>query len=460
MGTNEPHLRSRRLHKALSVGSILLASSLALAGCAPGGTSTAATHNSKVVTDPAKIGSATITVLDTWTGNTPLSRWMQAVEAGFMKKYPNITIKRQSQSFDDLNKTLRLKLSDPSAPDVVPANNGWAGIGDLAPAHLILDLKDYGKAYGWNRFPESIARQEEVTPNGKHIGEGDLYGVPAAQGAFIAIYYNRAMLTQLGLTVPTTLGEFESDLAKAKAAGQIPIQIGTEDQWNATAALYALQDVNGNGKDITNWVYGTGSEQLSQLGMTQAAQTFQSWADKGYLTPDFAGVSGADSGQAFVSGKGLFTFSYSDSLPFASQAQSNKFGSFLLPTATGPAQYATGATQSNFSIAANSKHPNAAALFLNYLSSSAAGKEAVAQGVMPFLGSYQAPANEPMLSDEIAELTQIQKSNGFIPYLDWGSSTLLTTLGQQTQELLANKTSPAALTAAGQADYDAAKAKR
>lgn len=464
MGPDGTQPQPRRIRDRARLGAALVAAALVGAGCAPGGGGSDAgptTSSSPVVTDPAKIGAVSISVLDTWTGNTPLSRFMQAVEAGFMKKYPQIHIKRTSQSFDDLNKTLRLKLSDPSVPDVVPANNGWAGIGDLAHARLILNLTRYAKAYGWNsRFPDSIAQQHEVTPGGTQIGEGDLYGVPIAQGAFIAVYYNRAKLKALGLSVPATLGEFQQDLAAAKQAGQIPIQIGTQDQWVATAALYALQDVYTDNSKIADWVYGTGSGKLSGLGMSQAAATFQSWSRKGYLAPNFAGVTGSDSGQKFVDGQGVFSISYSDSLPFKNQAASNKFGSFLLPTTSGPARYATGATQSNFSIAANSAHPDAAALFLNYISSPAAGRAAVAQGVLPFLGSYTAPAGQPMLSDEISELSRIQQTDGFVPYLDWASSTLLTTLGAQTQRLLADQTTPAALTAAAQSDYDAAQAKR
>ena len=41
------------------------------------------------------------------------TRWFEA-------KYPKLKVKRTSATFDDINKTLKLKLSDPSAPDVAP----------------------------------------------------------------------------------------------------------------------------------------------------------------------------------------------------------------------------------------------------------------------------------------------------------------------------------------------------
>src|SRR4051812_14268296 len=463
-GSEKQATKNRRISmsRQLKLVGALAASALLLTACAPGGAAPVAGNSHAVVTDPAKIGKATISVMDYWPGHdSPLSKWMLAVEEGFQQKYPNITIKRTSQSFDDANKTMRLKLSDPSAPDVVPANNGWGGIGALSKAHLLLDLDKYADAYRWKtRLPETIARQHQVSTDGKHIGEGHLFGVPAAQGAFIAVYYNRAKLKSLGLEVPTTLGEFEDDLATAKAAGEVPVQLGTLDQWLATTALFALQNAYASSTAINDFVYGTGSQPLSSVGMKEAAATFKQWSDSGYLTPNFAGIAGGDAGQAFVDGTGLFSFNYSDSLPVKDQAQGNEFGTFLLPSPDGPAVSATGATQANFSVGAGSKEPDAAALFLDYISSPDAGQLAIDQGVMPFIGSYEAPADAPLLGDEISELNAIQKSDGFVPYFDWSSPTMLATLGAQTQELLAGKITPDQLVEAGQADYDSFKAKQ
>ena len=107
---------------------------------------------SDVNTDPGSIPAATITMMDTWTDKTSMqSQWVTAVNAAFTAKYPNLKVNRTSATFDDINKTLKLKLSDPSTPDVVPANNGWQGIGTFAKAGLILNLDAYAKGYGWDK---------------------------------------------------------------------------------------------------------------------------------------------------------------------------------------------------------------------------------------------------------------------------------------------------------------------
>ena len=52
---------------------------------------------------------------------------MKQLNAAFEAKYPNVTLKRVSRSFDDLKTTLRLALSGNEPPDVVEANHGCSG---------------------------------------------------------------------------------------------------------------------------------------------------------------------------------------------------------------------------------------------------------------------------------------------------------------------------------------------
>jgi raffinose/stachyose/melibiose transport system substrate-binding protein len=428
-----------------------------LAGCAPGGSSSSSSSSapSTVNTDPASMAEATLTVMDTWTDKTSMqAQWLVSVNTAFQSKYPKITIKRSSATFDDINKTLKLKLSDPSTPDIVPANNGWQGIGTFAKAKLILNLDAYAKAYSWdNRIPKTIAMQHRVTPDGSQIGTGSFYGMPIAQGGFITVYYSRAKLAKLGIAVPTTFEEFQQALAKAKAAGEVPMAIGTQDQWLSTTTLFALMNVFADQDKLANFVYGI-SGSASDTGMKEAAAVYQQWSKAGYLPDNFAGTSGADSGQHFVDGTGVFYFYYSDSLPFKTVETANKFGAFLLPTQG--QLHATGATNQNFSIASKSKNPDAAALYLDFVSSATAGEIALKTGVMPFNGPFQAPTGAgALLKDEVAELNAVQKTDGFVPYFDWSSPTMLDTLGAQTQLLLAGRVTPDQLVASCQKDYEA-----
>jgi raffinose/stachyose/melibiose transport system substrate-binding protein len=446
---------SRRMFLGLAAGAV----AIPITGCAPGGSAPPAGQSAAptdVNTDPTSIPATTVTVLDTWTDKTSMqAQWVTAVNTAFMAKYPNIKINRTSSTFDDINKTLKLKLSDASTPDVVPANNGWQGIGTFAKASLILNLDAYAKGYGWDkRIPQTIAKQHQVAADGSQIGTGSFFGMPIAQGGFITVYYNREKLDKLGKQVPTTFDEFKQMLAAAKSAGEVPMAIGTQDQWLSTTTLFALMDVFADKAKISDFVYGIGGG-AADTGMKDAAAIYQEWAKSEYLPKNFAGTSGADSGQAFVEGTGVFYFYYSDSLPFTNTSTANKFGTFLLPTEGRPLQ-ATGASNQNFSIASKSKSPDAAAAYLDFVSSKDAGDIALKTGVMPFNGPFEAQANAgALLKDEVGELNAVQQTDGFVPYFDWASPTMLDTMGAQTQLLLAGKITPDQLVEACQKDYDA-----
>jgi len=445
---------NRRTFLGLAAGAV----AIPLTGCAPGGSAPSADQSSapsSVNTDPASIPATTLTVMDTWTDKTSMqAQWLVAVNAAFTAKYPNIKVKRNSATFDDINKTLKLKLSDASTPDVVPANNGWQGIGTFAKARLILNLDPYAKAYGWDaRIPKTIAMQHQLAPDGSQIGTGSFFGMPIAQGGFITVYYNRGKLEKLGLSVPTTFDEFKQALAAAKSGGEVPMAIGTQDQWLSTTTLFAVMNVFADKNKIADFVYGIGGT-AADTGMKEAAAIYQEWAKSGYLPKNFAGTPGSDSGQAFVDGTGVFYFYYSDSLPFKTKEVANRFGTFLLPTEG--ELHATGASNQNFSIASKSKSADAAALYLDFVSSTQAGDIAVKTGVTPFNGSFVAPAEAgALLRDEIAELNAVQETDGFVPYFDWASPTMLDTMGAQTQLLLAGRVTPDQLVAACQKDYEA-----
>lgn len=92
-------------------------------------------------------------------GDVKLTIWDQEVRGGqaaqikrlneaFQEHHPNVTIKRVAKSFEDLNKTLKLAVSGPKAPDVVQANQGRPVMGTLVEGGLL------GR---WTRTPRRTA---------------------------------------------------------------------------------------------------------------------------------------------------------------------------------------------------------------------------------------------------------------------------------------------------------------
>jgi len=452
-------MRRRTTFLSGSLAAIAAIGCLTVSACTPGVAGSTAASNSTpsgaVSTDPAKLGPTTLHVLDYFTGGVD-NTWMNDVVAAFEKKYPNITVQRQSITWSDLMQELPLKLKSPNPPDIVPPNNGWQSLGTLVQGGLVDSLDSYATAYGWDKnVPESILREQEFSANGQQMGTGNLFGMPVALSSTIEVYYNRSQLQHLGLSVPTTYNAFVSDLAKAKQAGITPIALGNQAQSGITQPLYSVMDALGEQSVITNLIYSLGQDSLESQtsGFPQAVAAMHDWAAKGYFTSQFAGLPETDAETQFVQGKALFHFDYSGSLPFTSPAQAAGFGSFVLPRNDGKAPVATLSAATELCVSSQSKHVAAAAAFLNYAAGPAAAQIAVNLGTDPMLApSVKLPTSNPEFADEVANANLVTAHNSSVPYLDWATPTLFNTITVQMSEMLGGKTSVSAAIGAVQAD--------
>ncbi|MFF2053507.1 ABC transporter substrate-binding protein [Leifsonia sp. NPDC058194] len=441
------------------VGAVALATGLALglAACAPGGS--AAADSSRPVSKDVSGKDVTLKILDFWQNDE--GKWMDSVVSAFEKQHPNITIKRTTQDWGQVNNTVNLRLADPNGPDIALVNNGWSAMGTLAKSGRILNLDAYSKLYGWDKeIPDTIARQTQFTSDGKQMGTGSLYATPAARSSLIGLYYNKSMLDELGLAVPKTLADFEKDAAAIKAAGKVPIAYGSLDKGSSTSILFATQNLYAPADKIGDFVYSNGDVPITDTGIVQAATDVKKWADAGWFTPNYAGLQYADAQNDFLSGNAAFRFEYTGSLAF-SDAQKQTFGYVQLPQVEGGDVVGTGASAANLAISAKSKNPDAAAAFLDFMASKTAAQEAIDHGFLPLLHSdLNIPTGNPELASEITAQQSLDKSNGYTPYFDWSTPTMLDTIGGQLQQMLAGQVTPKQLADAGQKDYDAFQAER
>ena len=216
MNERTPRHPRRRLIAAVALATGVLTG---VAACSPGPSADSSAGGTKtsgpVSNDPAKAGKVTLTE---WDQNTDpgTDASTEALNKAFMKKYPNVTIKRVSRSFSDLKTTLKLALSSTNPPDVVQANQGYPDMGAFVKARLLQPVDRYAKVYGWNTaYPSSsCSTSTSFTSDGKTWKTGNLYGV-SQTGEIVGVYYNKAKLKSLGLPRPTTLAELR------EGAGQV-----------------------------------------------------------------------------------------------------------------------------------------------------------------------------------------------------------------------------------------------
>jgi raffinose/stachyose/melibiose transport system substrate-binding protein len=433
---------------------VVLAAVVAVA-CTPGGSVSQATAPPvPAVTGVPDTGPITLTVWDQESGQ--VSKVWDQLNAEFEQKYPNVTIKRINRDFGELKTLLALAMSGPHGPDVVEANQGWPDMGHLVKAGLLLPLDNYAQAYGWtSRVSPNVLRVSSWTPDGKEFGTGNLYGY-TTMGEIVGVYYNKQILSDLGLSIPTTFSEFEQDLEVAKQAGQIPIQFANNDAFPGIHEFATIQDQMAPTAYLTDLIFGTQRDQLSfdTPENTQAAATLQDWANKGYFTPGFGGAGYDDSVSNFAKGQGLFMIT-GNWIVANLGADNTNFGFFPMPPATaGGPPVATGGAGFPLAIAAGSDHPDAAAAYIDWMTSDHASDLLLPTGEIP-LHNGAAPKVQPgtVLADVVNAARTVSNANGIVPYEDWATPTFYDTLTSTIQELMVNRLTPDQFVQNVEADY-------
>jgi raffinose/stachyose/melibiose transport system substrate-binding protein len=429
---------------------------LIAAACTPGtATVQPSAPPAPATTGVPDTGPITLTVWDQEYGQ--VSRVWDRLNAEFEQRYPNVTVKRVKRDFNELKTLLRLAISGPNPPDVVEVNQGWPDMGQLVKAGLLLPLDNYATAYGWNdRVSQNVRAVSSWTPDGKQFGTGSLYGY-TTMGEIVGVYYNKQKLADLGLGLPTTFDDFEHDLAVAKQAGEVPIMFGNNDAFPGIHEFAVIQDRMAPTSDLTDFIFGSQGSQLSfdTPANLQAATTLQDWAKAGYFTPGFGGGGYQDAVNNFANGQGLFMIT-GNWIVADLGADNRNFGFFVLPPKeAGAPPVSTGGAGFPLSITASSEHPDAAAAYIDWMTSDHASELLVPTGQIPLHTGATASTVEPgtVLADVIGAAAAVTASNGVVPYEDWASPTFYDTLTASIQELMADRVTPQEFVSKVQQDY-------
>ena len=397
----------------------------------------------------------TLTVWDQEYGQ--VSRIWDQLNAEFEQRYPNVTVERVKRDFDELKTLLRLAISGPNPPDIVEVNQGWPDMGQLVKAGLLLPLDNYAEAYGWyDRVPGNVLAVSSWSPDGKQFGTGSLFGY-TTMGELIGVYYNKRTLADLGLAVPTTFAEFEQALEAAKQAGVVPIQFGNNDAFPGIHEFAVIQDQIAPVDHLTDFIFGLEGDQLSfdTPENVQAATTLQDWADRGFFTPGFGGGGYQSAVNDFAKGEGLFMIT-GNWIVADLGADNRDFGFFLLPpTEAGASPISTGGAGFPLSIAAGSEHPDAAAAYIDWMTSDHASDLLLQTGQIPLHTGATTSSIQPgtVLADVVNAAAAVAESNGVVPYEDWATPTFYDTLTAAIQELMAGRITPEEFVSKVQQDY-------
>jgi raffinose/stachyose/melibiose transport system substrate-binding protein len=441
------------LRKSLLAGLVIVG----LAACAPG-PSAPSGADQQLGPVSTNVGTEPIT-LTVWDQNTDpgINDAQEQLNAAFHQKYPNVTINRVSRSFTDLKTTLKLALSSDDPPDVVQANQGYPDMGAFVKAGYLRPLGDYAGLYGWtNYYPSSLLKLNSFSSDGKTWQGDNLYGV-SQTGELVGLYYNKAVLAKAGVTTPpTTLAELTDAMAKVKAAGALPLSYGDVEK-SPGIHLYGFALTALTGQRAVNDLVTSTSGAWTDAQEVQAAQVITDWVGKGYVTPGANGVSRDQAVASFGSGEAAFLITgtwYQATLEAASAAKDIGFTALTPNGSAGP--QTMGGEGLAWSLTSKTKHADAAAAYVDFITDEQAAQALVKTGNLPaVVPADPAPAPGTVAADISGAYKTISQANGISPYLDYATPTFYDTLTAAAQDLVGGRQSPEQFTQTLQDDYAA-----
>jgi raffinose/stachyose/melibiose transport system substrate-binding protein len=394
-------------------------------------------------------------------GDVTLTVWDQEVRGGqeaqikrlnraFQEKYPNVTIERVARSFEDLNKTLKLAVSGPDAPDVVQANQGRPVMGTLVRGGLLRPLDPYAKAYGWDdRYSDLLLELNRFSSDGREFGSGNLYGI-SQMGEIVGVFYNKTKVPD----PPKTLQAFEQSLADAKQDGDIPIQFGNLDGWPGIHEYETVLGRSASKEQVRDFVFARDGATFDNPEFTAAAEKLTQWVDDDYFTPDFNGTGYDPAWQRFAKGNGRYLIAGTWLVADLGKQMGDDVGFMLLPgTEEGAEPVSLGGESLPFAITAKSEHPDVAAAYIDFLTDANAATVLAETGNLPAMPVDESAIPQGLPTDVFSEWTRLNEADGVIPYLDYATPTFYDEITAAIQELMGGKTDPAQFTSAVEQSY-------
>lgn len=347
----------KRFVKTASLAALTVAA-VALAGC---GSSGGVGGDEGVEQNTSE--KATITY---WTWFPPEATLNAAIDA-FEKANPNITVKLKTFTNEDYQKQLPLALSGDESIDVV-------GVQVSAMTNTVKDyllpVSDWGADLVGGLNESMVAQTEQIA------SDGELYSLPMGSIGSAVMYYNAAMLDELGIAVPKTADEWKTAVAAVEAAKPdvTPVVFSGEPYWQEEM-LFTIAEQTSPG--LSDDIIG-GSGSWDQPALVDGLNAYKSLFDDGIVGSDVLSLQGSRPSELFASGEAAFFIdgSWQNSLLSASGRAAagidlEDVGAAPLPLVDGGEPAIRALAEGGLAIPANSKNVKAATTFISFLLSPA-----------------------------------------------------------------------------------------
>jgi len=337
--------------------------------------------------------------------------WAKAIDI-FKQDHPDVTVKVENQTFEQIQKNAKIVLTGDDVPDVMEFNKGNATAGQLASQGLLEPLTDVAKEKGWDKkLSASLQTTARYTDAGL-MGDGDWFGVPN-YGEYVTVYYNKDMFKDAGLEIPTTFDQFVSVMDAFAQKGITPLaEAGAE--YPLGQLWYQLALSKADRTFVDQYQLFKGDVDWHGPELTYATDTLADWVNKGYIASDAAGLTAEDMGTGWISGK--YPIMVSGSWWFGRLVSEAKFdwGQALFPGNT----LNTGSSGNIWVVPKNAKNKTLAEDFIDITLSDDVQNILGEKGGLPVAGDPSKIADEK--TREFTEnFNTINQNDGLAFYPDW-----------------------------------------
>lgn len=334
----------------------------------------------------------------------------------FTRQHPNVTFNIREDQFQVITENGPREMAGPNPPDLIrlPQVVGPAKQG------LLLNLDPYYKAYGWDKWSQSLLDQMRVGTDGIR-GHGSLYGLGIGYNV-TGVFYHKQRAAQIGMvTPPATVDEFEALLAKAKAAGLPPI-MQFNDIGGVNFPYQALANQFADPARIADWIYNKPGATLNTPGTVKAAEYIERWGKAGYFPKDVNSLDYTTMMGRFEKNEGVFMFNGDWESANLDKAMPGNVGFFLFPPEKAGGRLVAMSAPGSYVIPARARHAAEMVYFLNWIHTNEAARKIIVEtnGASP-----GGPSNLPLppipagtvLSQTLAATNQLATSGVAIDFL-------------------------------------------
>lgn len=444
-----------RRRTALTAG-LSAATMLGLSACAPGygqagGTPTGPAA-ADVDKDIAALGEVTLRVLDQEVRGSQNDAISELIDR-FQTAYPNVTVKRSTQSFDDLQQQTALVLSGNDVPDVLQVNNARADMGIYVKAGQLTDLSGYAEAYRWrDRYPANVLALASYSKDGATFGSGSLWGL-AQTGEIVGIFYSAKRLAALGAQPPGTWDELFAIIEKAAESSTGAITLGNLEKWPGLHVFGPLQAAFTPAEEIRKLAMGNpGSSWLDDENV-EALAKLSAWGTTDALGPSPNGLSYDSAWPDFAEGTGTLLIGGSW-LGADLQDEMGDDLHFMAPPPAPDGKLATtGGSGLPFCIPAGSRNKDAAAAYIDFITSDDAMALIAEKGGMPVLRTAELAPGTGVNAEIFRAFDEVSSTGTLLPYLDYATPSFSDTAGDTLQEVIGGHRDPRQAAQVLQDDY-------